>query len=273
MKLTGKFFKYFILFIFSVLILLPIFIAILSSLKTTSELYNNPLGFPSRLNFENYINALIKGNLYIFFKNSLIITVVSIAADILFASLIAFVVTRRDFIVSRLVYMMFIIGLMVPYQIAIIPLYLTVANFKLTNNLIGLMIVYVVYGLPFSVFVMEGFFRQVPKEIEESAIVDGCNIVQTYAKIIMPLSKSVIVSVVIFMLVWVWNDMFYPLVFIKSNGLKTLSLGIIGFKGEFNSDYTTLFAGVVLVSIPIATVYLMLQKQFVQGITAGAVKG
>ena len=120
---------------------------------------------------------------------------------------------------------------------------------------------------------MYGFFSTIPREVEEAAVIDGCSTWKLYAKIVMPLSSTVIAATVIFNLVWIWNDMLYPMIFIDSQNLKPLSTALLAFKGQFLSQYTVMFAGVVLASIPLIIVYLVLQKKFIAGMMAGSIKG
>ena len=266
-------FKYVVIILMLCFIFYPVFIVIISSFKSSPEILNNVFSLLGKIGFENYARAWVEGTLYMFYGNSIIITFISVVLITLFASFLAFAISREDFIIKKLIYFVFIIGIAVPSQVGIIPEYLLMARLNILNTRIGLILVYVAYGLPFAVFIMYNFFRKIPKEIQESAVVDGCGNFRMYYNIIMPLSPSVITTVIIFSLVWVWNDMFFPLILIKSRELKTLPSGLLGFRGEFTTDFSTMFAGVVLVSIPITVAYLLLQKKFVEGMTAGAIKG
>ena len=198
---------------------------------------------------------------------------VSVLLITLLGSFVAFAISRNNMIGRRKWYWLFIIGIMIPYHVGLLHLYRLMDSLLLVDTFIGVVFIYVSYGLPFTVFVMYGFFRSIPNEINEAAIIDGCNVFQNYSRIIMPLSPTVIATVVIFNLVWIWNDMLYPLIFISSQELKTLARALLSFKGQFLSRYTVMFAGVVMASIPLAIVYLLLQKKFISGMTAGSVKG
>jgi raffinose/stachyose/melibiose transport system permease protein len=209
----------------------------------------------------------------VYFKNSLINTSLSMVLIVFFSSLVSFVFCRKNCIVSKPLYIIFILGISVPMQVGILSEYLLLSRLRLLNTNIGMVLVYIAYYLPFAVFIFYNFFKTIPAEIQEAAIVDGCSHLRMYGNIIMPLSTAVLTSVAIFSLVWVWNDMFFPLIFISKVSVKTLPLGLITFKGEFRTDYGVLFAGVVLISIPLTTVYLVLQRQFIEGMTLGAIKG
>ncbi|HHW48839.1 MAG TPA: carbohydrate ABC transporter permease [Clostridiaceae bacterium] len=272
-KVLFKIIKYAVLILFAVFIVYPVFVVVMSSFKTTAEIYQDTFGLPSKLNFSSYVTAWVNGNLSTYYVNSVIITFVSIFFVVVLASFASFAITREDCMFKKVLYGAFVAGISIPYQVGILPLYLQMSKLNLVNNRLGLILIYVAFGLPFSVFVMSGFFRTIPKDIEESAIIDGCNNYQIYAKIVVPLSPTVITTVVIFELVTIWNDMFFPLIFISSKDLRTIPIGLLSFKGEFISNYPAMFAGVVIASLPLIIAYLLLQKQFIEGLTAGAVKG
>ena len=147
------------------------------------------------------------------------------------------------------------------------------SSMGLMNNLWGLIFAYVAYELPFSVFVLYGFMQEIPYEIQEAAIVDGCGNFRLYWKVMFPLSRGGIAAVVIFNLVSIWNDMVFPLVLITDNSLKTLPIGLLQFRGQYTSNYGVLFAAVVMMSIPLIILYLALQKHFIRGLAQGAIKG
>ena len=208
-----------------------------------------------------------------YYQNSIIVTFVSVIFIILFSSMMAFIMSRRDFKFRKPLFIMIVIGMTIPFQVGIIPLYMQMSHMGLINKHVGIIIVYVVSYMSFSTFLMYGFFRTVPAEIQEAALIDGVSNLRMYWNIIMPLSPAVVTAVAIFNLMYVWNDMFFSLVMIQSNPLKTLMIGLLGFRGQYMSDYATMFAGVVLVSLPMIVLFFLLQKRFVEGIAAGAIKG
>lgn len=271
-NLLNNTLKFIVLSIFFVLIVYPIYTVIVSSLKSNDQIYTNVFSLPTDYVFSNYQLAWTKGSMSTYLFNSVINTGVSTIGVVLFASMIAFVLTRRDFVGKKVVYVLFVMGIAIPAQVAIVQEYLLLSNLKLLNSNLGLILIYIAYGLPFAVFIMYNFFRSISKEIQEAAVVDGCSSLKLYWKIIMPLSPPVLTSVAIFNLVWVWNDMFFPLIMTSKKAYKTLPLGLMALKGEFFTDYGMLFAGVVLVSLPLTLAYLLMQKQFAEGMTAGAVK-
>lgn len=272
-KILKKLPRHIVLIALLLFMLYPIFMVITNAFKAEGELYSNSLGLPADWDLSNFVSAFKDGNLAQAFLSSIAITVVSVTLITLLGSFAAFAISRSNMLGRRKWYWLFIIGIMIPYQVGLLHLYRLMDGLGLVDTFAGIVLIYVAYGLPFTVFVMYGFFRSIPNEINEAATVDGCNVFQNYAKIIMPLSPTVIAAVVIFNLVWIWNDMLFPLIFISSPELKTLARALLGFKGQFLSRYTVMFAGVVMASIPLTIVYLLLQKRFISGMTAGSVKG
>ena len=265
--------KYFVLVAFAVIIMFPEYMVITGSLKTNKELYTNIFGLPASPQWGNYAEAFIGGNLAPYFANSFIVTGVSIVLTVLLASMTAFALTRKFTRGSKFIYMLFIIGIAIPPQVAIIQVALQLNSMGLANSLMGLVFMYVAYELPFSVFILYGFMLEIQGEIQEAAIVDGCGNFRLYWNIVMPLSRGAIATVVIFNLVNIWNDMVFPLVLITDNKLKTLPIGLLQFRGQYTNNYTVMFAAVVMMSIPLVILYLSLQKQFIRGLSQGAVKG
>jgi raffinose/stachyose/melibiose transport system permease protein len=262
-----------VLSFFGLVILYPIFLVVISSFRTNAEIMLDLFGMPKRIMIDNYATVWTKSDIPVYLKNSLINTSGSVCAILVLASLVAFVCTRPDCLFKKPLYLLFTLGIAIPMQVGIISEYLMMARMKLLNSNLGLILIHTAYGLPMAVFIMYNFFRTIPMEIQESAIVDGCGNFQLYSRIVMPISTPVLTSVTIFSLVAIWNDLFFPLIMVSKKALKTLPLGLIAFQGEFITDYGVLFAGVVAVSIPLATAYLLLQKKFVAGMTAGALKG
>ena len=265
--------KHIFLIVMLIFALYPVFMVVSNSLKTQSELYKNTLGLPADPQFGNYIQAIESGNLLHSFFITLLLTVVSVILITLLGSFAAFALSRRRNKTHKVMYQLMIVGMMIPYQVSMFQLYRLMDRLHLINSLLGLIFVYVAWGLPFTIYVMYGFMRSIPEEIQEAARIDGCSLWGLYAKIIMPLSSTVVASSVIFNLVFVWNDLNFPMILIDDPNLKTLSNALLAFRGQYSSQYTLLFAGVVLASIPIIIVFLLLQKKFTAGMMAGSIKG
>ncbi len=253
--------------------LYPVFMVVSNSLKTQAELYKNTLGLPTNAQFQNYVQAVKSGNLANAFLITLILTVASVILITVLGSFAAFALSRTRTKAGKTLYQIMIIGMMIPYQVSMFQLYRLMDSLHLINQLHGLILVYTAWGLPFTVYVMYGFMCNIPEEIIEASKIDGCSLWHLYAKVIMPLSSTVVASSIIFNLVFVWNDLNFPLILIDNPNLKTLSNALLAFRGQYSSQYTLLFAGVVLSSIPLVVVFLLLQKKFTAGMMAGSVKG
>jgi raffinose/stachyose/melibiose transport system permease protein len=272
-KTIGSVIKNAVLIFILLFMMYPIYMVVVNSFKTNRELYGSILGLPKKIVFMNYIDAVVQGKLLRAFANSGIITSGAVLLMTILGSFAAFAITRKYPKLNSFIYGLFIAGIIIPYQVGLIQLYRIVDRLGLVDTFTGIILIYAAWGLPFTVFVMYGFFRTIPMEVEEAAVIDGASIWRIYGHIIMPLSTSVIAAAVIYNLVWVWNDMLYPMIFIDSQKLKPLSTALLAFKGQFMSRYTVMFAGVVLASIPMVAVYVALQRQFIAGMMAGSVKG
>ena len=266
-------FKYFILAVFAVIIMFPNYMVIMGSVKTNKEVYTDVFGLPAAPQWGNYAEAFLRGQLGNYFVNSFIVTGLSITIIVILASMTAFALTRKFTRGSKLIYMLFIAGIAIPPQVAIIQLALQMSSFGLTNSLWALIFSHVAYELPFSVFILYGFMLEIPGEIQEAAIVDGCGNFRLYSSVIFPLSRGGVATVIIFNLVSIWNDMVFPLVLITDNRMKTLPIGLLQFKGQYMSNYPVLLAAVVMMSVPLVVLYLVMQKQFIRGLAQGAIKG
>lgn len=273
MKLVHKILKYVVLIFFALLILFPVYMVLSGSFKTEFELYDNVFGLPDKLQWGNYVRAFVDGNLSKYYLNSIIVTVVSIVLILALSSMAAFALTRLKLRFNKLIYLLFVIGIAVPTQVGIVQLAVQMSKMHLTNSLLGLICVYVAYELPFSIFIFYGFMQDIPRELQEAAIIDGCSSFKLYYSVILPLCRSSIATVAIFNLVNIWNDMLFPLVLISKESLRTLPYGLLQFRGQYASEYTVIFAGVILITLPLVVMYLCMQKQFMQGLTQGAVKG
>lgn len=265
--------KYVFLIVTMLIMLYPIYMVVTNSFKTEAELYSNVLGLPAHWNLDNYTDAITDGNLVKALLNSIIIAGGSVGLVTVLGSMAAFVMTKIFGKIKSILYWIFVAGIMIPYQVGLNQLYNIVKGFGLLDTHLGLIFIFTAWCLPFTVFVMYGSFSMIPREIEEAAKLDGCSVVGLYARIVMPLSASVITATIIYNLVTVWNDMMFPMIFIDSKALKPLSTALLAFQGQFTSRYTVMFAGVVLSSLPIIVVYLLLQKKFVEGMLVGSVKG
>jgi raffinose/stachyose/melibiose transport system permease protein len=182
-------------------------------------------------------------------------------------------VSRYAYKFRILVYLLFLSGIVLPLKAAIIPLFILMEKLRLTNTRIGLMLIFTAMGLPSTVFILSGFMKSIPKELEYAARIDGCNDFSIYTNVIIPLSMSSITLVTIYNVVPIWNDFFFPLVFISSESKRTLPLGVAAFFGQYQIEWDSIFAALSISIIPMIVIYVFMSKYFIKGMTAGAVKG
>ena len=267
-------FRRFSLIVYALLILIPLLVVMLTSVKTLQETFANPLGFPEGgIKFDNYIAIFQEQTMAGYFMNSTIVTLFSVTLTLLFASMIAFGITRLNSWMGNVLFVLFTLGMMVPAQVIMVPLYSLMIDFGLTNSLVGLILVNISSTLPIAVFILTGFMKTLPKELFEAATIDGAGNWQMYMKVAIPLSLPSLSATAIFLFVMHWNDLLYPLLFITDNAYKTLPLALLEFQGQYSTNYPMLFTGVIIASAPMVIAYVFLQRFFVAGMTAGAVKG
>jgi raffinose/stachyose/melibiose transport system permease protein len=261
-----------ILWLNTALMLYPIAVMVLSGFKTTGEIYSSPFALPASFSLKNATTIWQQTNFPLYLMNSLIITVGSVALIIIIGTMAAYALARYTFRGNELIYLFFLSGLMLPLKLAIIPLFIQLTSLGLIDNRFGLMLVYTAMGLPPAIFILTGFLRGLPKELEEAARIDGASEARIMLTVMLPLAKPAMVIAGIHNAVPIWNDFFFPLVFIQNEKLKTLPQGLTVFMGEYNTDWGVLFAGLTMAALPITLLYIVLSRQFIAGLTHGAVK-
>lgn len=263
-----------IMTIAAVLFLAPILIIFNYSFKTKKELYlNSPLSLPQSLNFDNYINAFKKLDLSTTFTNTFIYTAISVVILALLCGTTAWAIARCRKKFFKFCYIYFVIGILIPYQALFLPIYMIGYNMHLTNTRYGIIFMYVATGISFGVFLMTSFMSTVPLELEEAARIDGCSIFRTYFSVVLPLLKPAMATLIIMQAFQIWNDYLLASLYVSKKELKTLTVAIQSLFSAQSSDYTTAMAAIVISVLPIAILFLCLQKYFIKGMTVGAVKG
>lgn len=254
--------------------LAPLAIILNYSFKTKKELYlNSPLALPQSLNLENYIKAFDKLNMKATFINTLFYTAVSVVILALLCGTTAWAIARCKHRIFKFFYVYFIIGILIPYQALFLPIYTIGYKLHLTNTRYGIIFMYVATGISFGVFLMTSFMSTVPIELEESARIDGCSVYRTYFSIVLPLLKPSMATLIIMQAFQIWNDYLLASLYVSKKQLKTLTVAISSLFSAQSSDYTTAMAAIVISVVPIAILFLALQKYFIKGMTVGAVKG
>ncbi len=303
----GLGFKYALLLLYLAAVVFPMLWVLITSGKSTQEFFKNPIGPPraftapspasERTLVANYSHAWLGSHFGVYFLNSIKVVGISLALILLLGSMAAYVLARFEFRGRGLIYTLFLSGLLIPMQLILIPLFFQLSDmgawltrllappvryvsgevltisFQDTHT--GLILIYVAASLPFTVFVLTAFFRTLPNEVREAAMIDGASEYRIFFRVMMPLGKPGLVTVAIFNFLGLWNEYLFGLVFLSSDRLKTLSLGLasIGMQAQYKSDYGLLFAGLVIAMLPTLIVYLFLQEHLTRGITVGALKG
>jgi len=269
---TQKILIYIVLLVYCVIIFIPFSVIFFNSFKNLREIFLKPFSLPSSFSFKNYSVAWKEANLKVAYFNSFLVTSLSVISILFVSSLIAYAISRYTFPLRRFIYLLIISGLALPARLAIIPIYTMMRDLKLTNSLIGLIVIYTATGIPFSVFLLKHFMDMVPKEIEESALMDGASPWKIFSKIMLPLSKPALVVVTIVNFVAIWNDFFYPLILINDRNKETIPLAITVFFGEFSQQWHLISTALWIAVFPIIIIFFTLSRYFISGITQGAIK-
>lgn len=256
------------------IMLLPIYYLVVTTFKTPAEAAAHPLGLPQRLTFANYQKALEAMAYPRALGNNLIITGTAVVFLLLFSAMAAYVIARSKKRIFQIAYSIFMVGLIVPFQIAIIPLYKIVSALHLMNTLPGVALIDIFcINLPLSIFLFRGFIHTVPIELEEAAYMDGCGTFRTFWQIVFPLLKPIVATVAILDALAVWNDFMTPLLFLQDPKKAVLLQEVYKNVGPFSTNWTSFFPMLVLATLPLVVFYLIMQKNIIEGVVAGAVKG
>ncbi len=256
----------------TIFMLYPILIMFFSAFKPTSDIFTKPFALPNFTNFDNFARIIRETNFLTYFSNSILVTTASLAAILIFGSMAAYAIARYKFPGATFLFLFFLAGLMVPLKLAIIPLFIQFRDLGILDTRLSLVLLYTAMGLPSTVFILTGFLRTLPGELEDAARIDGASEPKIMLLIMMPLTKPALVIAGIHNAVPIWNDFFFPLVFIHTDANKTLPQGLTTFMGEFSTDWGALFAGLSLSALPIIFIYILLSRQFIAGMTYGSVK-
>ncbi|NLO85013.1 MAG: carbohydrate ABC transporter permease [Clostridiales bacterium] len=262
-----------VLLLWSFIALFPIWVLVVNSFKTRLSIYSNPFWLPTKWNFKNYSDVLKSGDFLRYFQNSLIVVILSLAIVLIVGALAAYALANWKSKLSSGIYFFMIAGMMLPIKIASIRLLDLIKGLGLLNTIWSLVPIYCAMGIPISVFVLTAFMRGVPAELTESGFIDGASRLKVFRVIVLPLLKPAMATVAIYNLVPFWNDLWFPLIFISDEKNKTLLLGVTRLFGQYQTDWSKVLAVLALSALPVIALYLMMSKQFIKGLTAGAVKG
>lgn len=275
-KVRNKWLYYLVLSIVALFFLLPIFIVLINSFKSRFLIMSEPFSFPMKDSFvgiENYISGIKASGFFKAFGISLFVTVFSVGAIIICSSMTAWYITRFKSIFTKILYYAFVFSMIVPFQMVMYTLTYIAVKIGFANP-VGIIFIYLGFGAGLSVFMFSGFVKGIPREIEEAAKIDGCNILQTFFKVVFPILKPTTVTVAILNAMWIWNDYLLPYLILGSK-YKTIPVAVqLTMQGAYGSvDWGGFMAMLTLSVIPIILLYIFLQRYIIEGVISGAVKG
>jgi raffinose/stachyose/melibiose transport system permease protein len=272
-KVIVNIFRYALLIVLGFITIFPLIWMLYSSFKTNPEFSRSVIALPESLRFENYINAWKTAHIGTYFFNSIFVSVLSIVLTVVIGASAAFVLAKFVFPGKGIIRSLFIAGMLIPLQAVFVPLYTIMRDIHVYNTPWALILVYTAFGLPLTIFLMESFIASFPDSIMEAAIIDGSTMPRIFFSIILPMTRPVVATVAIVNFLTNWKEFGFALVFISSESKKTLPSGLYNFLGAYTTDYTGLMAALVIATLPLFILYIILQEQIINGMTAGAVKG
>lgn len=265
-------FYYLVVFTVATISIYPILLMILSSFKKSVDIYKDPLGIPSSFSLDTYRTLLSKIPFTTYFMNSLFVSVVSVVLIVVVCSLASFYIARFKFSWNHALFFIFLLGMMIPIKLGIVPLFILMRDLGLINSLWSLILMNTATGIPLSILILTGFFKTMPSELEEAARMDGAGNLRVLWYVVLPLMRPALGTVVIINFIAAWNDFFFPLIFITEKMKRTIPVGMMSLFGEHSADWGSLFAGLTLASLPMILLFFIASKQFMEGLTAGAIK-
>ena len=264
--------KQIILILFALIVLYPIFFVFITSFKSNFDVISNPFGM-STFQPENYIEAWQVGKIGDYFLNSVYVTAITLIIQMVVIVLASYSFAKLKPWGHKVLFILFLTGLFITTEMVTVPNFSTMKNLGLMDTKISLILPYVSTGIARATYIATNYISSLPKELDEAAIIDGCNIVQLLTKIALPLMRPILATIFIFNFQGAWSEFYWALIMIRSEENKTLQLGLMNFQSQFNTDYGVLTAGLVIATLPILIIYLKFSSQFIGGMTVGAVKG
>lgn len=259
--------------VLAVLFLGPFYFVAINSVKNYGDILRNAAALPTSLELENYVIGYRTSRFLRAFVNSLFITSISLVFMVSIGATAAWRMVRRPHRLSKILFSLFVVAMVIPFQSVMIPLMRVVQVFNLLNSRIGLIVIYLGLGMPFTVFLLHGFARSVPLELEESAYIDGASTVRIFISIVLPLLKSMLATVTILQAFWIWNDFLLPLLILFDDRLQTIPIAIFGFFGQYTDQWDYALATLVMGIAPIVAFFIFMQRFIIRGVIAGSLKG
>ena len=266
---------YLFLAVFTFIQIFPFYWLVTFSFKSNTEIFdsNNLVGLPKVWHLENFSKALMGGEILRYLLNSVFYAAVTVVVSTLLASMVAYAINRMYWKAKGIVAAIFSLGIMIPVQATLLPLFQGLDRLGIRGGYLGLMLPYITFAMPMTVMILGGFFKALPREIEEAACIDGCNIFNMFFKIILPMIRPGIATSCIFAFLNTWNELLFANTFVDDAKYKTLPVGIMSFVGEHSTNWGIIGAGMVIATLPTVVIYLLLSKQVQESFTVGAVKG
>lgn len=258
---------------FSITCIFPAVWLFYSSMKTKSQFYANPIGLPESINFDHYVHILKNSDILLWMGNTARNTLLSLVLILSIGFVVGYFISRFQFRGRKLLYSYFLLGMLVPIHALMIPMYILFTKTGLGDSWFTLIFPYTAFGIPVAVFLVESYVQNIPRELEEAAAIDGSSFNRTLFAIILPICKPILVTVGIIQFFALWNEFTFSLILISKETLKTVSVGLTIFKGQYSTDYPRMMTAMLLAILPAVVMYALFSKQIMKGMVAGAVKG
>ena len=273
LKKPQLLFTYIVLSVWSVIVLFPIWTLVVNSFKPQKQIFKDPFGLPDTFTLDGYRAAWNNGRFDLYFVNTLIVTAIALGLILFIGSMAAYALAKWKSPVSNFLYIFFIAGLMIPIRLGTLDLVRLIKALNLQDTYWSLIPVYVAMGMPIATFVLTAFIKELPGEMFEAAKIDGASEWQIYSRIVLPLWRPALATVAVFNMIKIWDDFWFPLVFIRAEESRTVALGVSLLFGQYRTDWTRALAVLSLAALPMLILYMLLAREFIKGLTAGAVKG
>ena len=271
-KLIENIIKYVVISGLLLVYIVPFVFLLINSFKARKDVIANPLGLPSTFKFSNYIDAFQKMNYGHAFFNTLIITVLSVLIIIVFSSMTAYILVRKDWKFNKFIFFAMVLSMIIPFQGIMIPLVSIYGSIGMLNSKWALIYMYLGFGMSLAVFMYHGFIKSIPVELEEAAMIDGATRFQTFWQIVFPIMKPITMTITTLDMLWIWNDFLLPSLILIAPNEKTLQLSTYAFNGTYTSDYGLSMSALMLSILPVLIIYLFLQKSIIGGVLQGSIK-
>jgi len=273
-RLLSRLVIYAVLILTAIYALLPVATIIMTSIRSEADLRQGPFTFPKNIQLvKNFTTAWIDGKFRVYFKNSIILTIPTVILVVIVSTLAGYSFAKLKFWGSTVLFYAMLVGMMIPFQAVMIPLYFLLGRLKILNTHFGVILVISAFTCSFGTFMMRAFFKGLPDELIEAAKIDSCNDFQTFYYVMLPLTFPAWISLIIFTSMWTWNNFLIPLLFIYDESQRPLTTALMSFQDRYTTRYTLIAAAVLMTIAPLAVLFVLLQKKFISSITMGAVKG